>query len=206
MLYTETMTPRSATRTYRKRARARQEEETRRRITEAAVELHRTLGPANTRMTDVARRAGVSRMTVYNHFPREIDLFVACSSHWATQSPFPDPSGWEAIDDPSERLVAALKALYRWYRLNEEMLGKVFRDAPNLPAVAKVMDDLWSPYVEKLLRTLTRGWASTGAQAAERRAALRLVADFAAWRLLAATGLNPDRAAGLAARMVACVS
>ena len=40
-------------RPYRKRKRAEQEEETRERITEAAVELHRTKGPANTGIADV---------------------------------------------------------------------------------------------------------------------------------------------------------
>ena len=200
------MSPRPAGRAYRKIARARQEEETRRRITEAAVELHRTLGPANTRMTDVARRAGVSRMTVYNHFPREIDLLLACSAHWAARNPFPDPTRWDGIPDPAERLVTALKELYLWYQRNQQMLDNVFRDASNLPAVARILDDLWSPYMATLVRSLGRGWAARGAEAAERRAALRLVADFAAWQLLAATGLNPVRAAGLAARMVAGVS
>ena len=54
----------SESRPYRKAERARQEQETRLRITEAAVEMHRTVGPANTTMTEVAELAGVSRATV----------------------------------------------------------------------------------------------------------------------------------------------
>ena len=91
-LYNEVMALSPASRPYRKVARAKREEETRRRITEAVVELHGTLGPANTKITEVAKLAGVSRMTVYNHFPTEVALFVACSTHWASLNPFPDTS------------------------------------------------------------------------------------------------------------------
>ena len=196
------MTSGSTSRPYRKIERARQEAETRRRITEAAVELHRTLGPANTKITDVAELAGVSRMTVYNHFPTEVDLFVACSTHWATQNPFPDPARWATIDDPSERLVSALKELYEWYGLKEDMLGKVFRDTPVLPPLAEVMDDLWSTYVEELVRTLAHGWQVRGAKAKALQATLRLVVDFHTWRVLTGSRLDHGRAAELGARMV----
>ena len=172
------------------------------RITEAAVELHRTLGPANTKVTEVAKLAGVSRMTVYNHFPTEVDLFAACSTHWATQNPFPNPERWAAIDDPSERLVSALKELYGWYGLKEDMLGKVFRDTPVVPSLAKVMDGLWSTYVEELVRTLAHGWPVRGAETEELEATLRLVVDFGTWRVLTGSGLDHGRAGELGARMV----
>lgn len=58
-------------RKYELKKRAERLAETRRRITEATVELHRTVGPAATQINEVARRAGVQRMTVYNHFPDE---------------------------------------------------------------------------------------------------------------------------------------
>ena len=196
------MTSGSTSRPYRKTERARQEADTRRRITEAAVELHRTLGPASTKITDVAELAGVSRMTVYNHFPTEVDLFVACSTHWATHNPFPDPAGWAAIDDPSERLVSALKELYEWYGLKEDMLGKVFRDTPVVPSLAEVMDGFWSTYVEELVRTLAHGWPAGGVADPVLQAALRLVVDFGTWRVLTGSGLDHGRAAELAAGMV----
>ncbi len=182
--------------------RAEREEETRQRITEAAVELHRTQGPANTGIADVARRAGVSRMTVYNHFPTDVDLFRACSTHWATQNPFPDYAQWATIDDPSERLGHALRELYEWYRLKEDMLGKVFRDLPIVPALEKVMDGLWSAYVEELVKTLAHGWPARRAKLEALQAALRLAVDFNTWRILSESGLARDRAAELAARMI----
>ena len=51
-------------RPYRKKRRAELEAETRRRITESAVELHGTLGPSRTSMSAVAERAGVRRSTL----------------------------------------------------------------------------------------------------------------------------------------------
>src|SRR3954447_2484557 len=94
-------------RKYEKKRRAELEEETRRRITETAVELHGTVGPARTSISAIAERAGVRRSTVYRHFPDEEALFHACSSHWANANPLPDPAPWEAIDDPDERLRTA---------------------------------------------------------------------------------------------------
>jgi AcrR family transcriptional regulator len=62
----EKTTPRRA---YRKRRRAEREAQTRLHITEAAVKLHGTIGPAMTTITGVAAEAGVQRATVYRHFP-----------------------------------------------------------------------------------------------------------------------------------------
>jgi AcrR family transcriptional regulator len=196
------MTSGSTSRPYRKIERARREEETRRRITEAAVELHGTRGPANTTVTEVAKLAGVTRTTVYNHFPTEFDLFLACSTHWAKSNPFPDPSRWTGSDDPSERLIRALKELYGWYGLKEDMLGKVFRDAPVLPSLQEALEDLWSTYVEELVGTLAHGWPVRKSDSEALQAALRLVVDFDTWRVLTRSGLDHGRAAELAARMV----
>ena len=49
--------------------RAERQKETRRRITEAAVELHKSVGPARTTVSAIAEKAGVQRHTYYAHFP-----------------------------------------------------------------------------------------------------------------------------------------
>lgn len=196
------MSSRTSTRPYRKRKRALSEEETRRRITEAAVELHGTVGPVNTKLTDVAKLAGVSRMTVYNHFPTEIELFTACSTHWASENPFPNPSAWAVVADPPRRLVGALSELYEWYRLKEGMLGKVMRDTPVIPSLAQVMDAFWQPYVAGVVRVLARGWSVEGAGTQALESMLRLAVDFNTWKILTDSGLDSERAAELVARMV----
>ena len=69
------------TRKYELKARAESQRETRERITEAAAELHEEIGVARTTVAEIARRAGVQRLTVYNHFPELSDLLPACSAH-----------------------------------------------------------------------------------------------------------------------------
>lgn len=177
------------------------EEETRQRITEAAVDLHGTVGPANATVTEIAKLAGVSRMTVYNHFPTDLDLFRGCSSHWAAQNPFPDPSGW-TIEDPPGRLFAALKELYVWFRANADMLGNVLRDLPTSAALAEVMGALWIPYVGSMVEALSEGWSNETVDADTLRAMLRLGVDFNSWQVLANSGLDDEAAAETMTRMV----
>src|SRR5512135_773026 len=106
-------------RKYELKQRAAEMAETRRRITEAAVELHGTVGPARTTVSAIAERAGVQRHTVYRHFPSDADLFGACSAHYLDANPWPDPEPWRAISDPQQRLARALDELYAWYERTE---------------------------------------------------------------------------------------
>jgi AcrR family transcriptional regulator len=191
-------------RVYRKQKRAQQEEETRRRITEAVMELHRTVGPANTKVTEVAELAGVSRMTVYNHFPAEADLIEACSTHWASQNPFPNPDVWAQESDPRHRLLGALTELYAWYRKTEDMMGKVLRDAPLVPALGELMGERWWPHVDRMVTALSRGLEHPEGSPEMLVAALRLAVDFQTWRLLSLSGLDTPEAAMLMAGMIAC--
>src|SRR3954463_12790856 len=116
-------------RTYRKKRRAELEEHTRRRITESAVDLHGTVGPARTSMSAVAERAGVTRSTLYRHFPDEEALFDACSSHWASLNPPPDLGRWAAVEERDERVRGALGELYAYYGRTEQMMDNVLRDS-----------------------------------------------------------------------------
>src|SRR5690348_2772762 len=102
-------------RQYRKRKRAELEEDTRRRITEAAVKLHGTIGPAKTTVSGIAREAGVQRATVYRHFPDENAIYEACTSHYNALHPPPDLGAWVVIADPEERLRTALTEMYAFY-------------------------------------------------------------------------------------------
>ena len=109
-------------------------EETRRRIVLAAVELHGTVGPAQTTVSDVAALAGVQRSTVYRHFPDEEALFGACTSHWFARHPWPRADALRSVSDASLRLRRGLRDLYRYYDANEQMLSNALRDMEILPA------------------------------------------------------------------------
>src|SRR5262249_40252688 len=87
-------------RKYQLKARAESERETRARIVQATTELHKEMGPAKTTVAEVARRAGVTRLTVYNHFSDEGALFSACQAHWLELHPLPDFSAALSLPDP----------------------------------------------------------------------------------------------------------
>src|SRR5271157_3588295 len=122
------MTAEKPIRRYRQQRRLEQQNQTRLRITESAVALHGTVGPARTTMSAVANHAGVRRSTVYRYFPDEAALFDACTAHWAASNPLPDLGTWCAVDDPDQRLSGALAELYAFYARTAGMLENLFRD------------------------------------------------------------------------------
>lgn len=187
-------------RKYELKQRAERQAETRRRIVEATVELHRTVGPAATHIAEVARRAGVQRLTVYNHFPDDGALIAACSAHWRAQHPAPDPAEWLACDDSSERLRLALARLYAWFRETEAMTGRVLRDAELVPALGAVLDAGLMAYLERVRETLVAPFRARGRRRARIEAAARAAVDFHLWRAL--SPLGDDAAADLAAGLV----
>jgi AcrR family transcriptional regulator len=174
-------------RKYQKRRRAELERETRGRITEAAVRLHGTIGPARTTVSAVALEAGVQRSTVYRHFPTEADLFAACSSHWRALNPAPDPADWRRIDDPGERLHSALGELYGWYEWAESMLLNVTRDAPLVPAMEKPVRARLA-LVEEMQTTLMSGRPERGRARRRVAAAVGLAVAFTTWHSLRRQG------------------
>ncbi|MGH2764287.1 MAG: TetR/AcrR family transcriptional regulator [Thermoleophilaceae bacterium] len=189
-------------RPYRKKKRALQEQETRLRITEAAVELHRSVGPARTTIKEVAERAGVGRMTVYNHFPTDAELLEACTSHYMAGHPPPDPSALAAVEDPGERIEVALRELFAWYRETEEMTANALRDSPLVPALDAVMRQRFWPLLDGIVDVLAAGRGARGARRERLLAALRVAVDFGTWRTLVHAGLDDAAAARLAGRFV----
>ncbi len=181
---------RTSSRPYRKRARAAQEEETRRRITEAAVDLHGTLGPARTTISAVAERAGVQRATVYRHFPDEAALFGACSAHWIAQNPLPDIAAWAEIGDPAKRLRAALAELYAWYERGAQMLERTTRDAPLVPAMAAPVERMGA-WRAAAAETIVRGRPERGRRRRRAQAAVEHAIEFQTWRSLVGEGRLP---------------
>ena len=176
--------------------RAERQAETRRRITEATVELHATVGPARTQISEIARRAGVQRLTVYNHFPDEHALIAACSAHWSHAHPRPDPAGWMDVEDAAGRTQAALMALYAFYAENRVMLGNLDRDAELLPALKQRLEAL-TPYYDRVRDGLLEAFDAPSPDLAP---FLGMALSFATWRQLDAHGLSPHAAAEVMSR------
>lgn len=189
-------------RKYELRARAERQRETRRRIAAAAAQLHEEIGPARTTVAEIARRAGVQRLTVYKNFPDEHELFAACQHHFLAENPPPDPSSALAIADPGERLDAVLHQLYRWYRRTERVSANVRRDREIVPALDSLMVRTTDAREAQLADALAAGFVEGGRPGRELHAAVALALDFWTWRRLAKEGLSDPAAARLMAKAV----
>ncbi|MDX6518603.1 MAG: hypothetical protein QOF50_1449 [Gaiellaceae bacterium] len=184
-------------RRYQLKARADKQADTRRRIVEAAVGLHTTVGPAATSISAIAESAGVQRHTVYAHFPDEAALFGACSAHWVATNPFPDTSVWFAEADPERRLRAALSSVYGWYEGVESALALFARDAHAVPANVR---EARVAQLGLLADALTAGWSRRKVV----RAAVGHALAFETWRsLVRQEGLSRRQAVDAMARFVA---
>jgi len=169
-------------RTYTLKRRAEQQADTRRRIVEAAVELHGSLGPARTSLSMVAERAGVQRHTLYAHFPDERSLLMACSGLAAERDPMPDAAAWRSIANRRDRLRTGLAALYEWYERNAELLSCVLRDVEHHPLVREISALRYGPSFAAYHEVL-------GAKlSAQQRAMLQLGLSFHSWRTLVRDG------------------
>ena len=190
-------------RPYEKKRRAELEAETRRRITETAVNLHGTVGPSRTSISAIAEHAGVRRSTVYRHFPDENSLFEACSAHWGEANPFPDLAGWESIADPEERLRSALGELYAFYGRTERMMENILRDEVTMPIVARQLT-AFHGYLAAARDVLLRGRAVRGRRRDATRAAIGHALAFGTWRsLVREQGVDGDQTVELMRRLVA---
>jgi AcrR family transcriptional regulator len=190
-------------RAYRLGKRAESQQETRRRITEATIELHGTVGPSRTTVADIARKAGVQRLTVYTHFPDLTSLFAACTSHWVLQHPLPDPAGWMGEPQPQRRLATALSTLYGYYAEHRQMFANWLRDAEIIPELKPFAEAGYYGFITQV-RDVTLADLDLGEGA---QAAFLVALHFETWRLLVERqALSAEEAAELMARSVLAVS
>jgi AcrR family transcriptional regulator len=184
----------SQKRRYELKARAETQQATRARIAAAAASLHQEVGVARTTVADIARRAGVQRLTVYNHFPDLAALLPACTEHWLSESPMPDLGPALALEDPAERLRAALTLLYGWYRESAPMLRTVFGERAAVPEL-----DAWMAQSADVMLAQITDALSAGVD----RALVALALDFWTWHRLDREGLDDAAAAELMSRVAA---
>ncbi len=186
-------------RTYTLKRRAEQQADTRRRIVEAAVDLHGSAGPAATTVSMVAARAGVQRHTVYAHFPDDRSLFMACSGLHMERQPPPDAAPWRLIADPAMRLRTGLGELYGWYAGNADLIACILRDGEIHSLTHEIAELRFGPSIASWHEVL--GMDLTPPQ----RAMLHLALGFPAWRaLVRESGLSEAEAVDAMAQAVMC--
>lgn len=177
-------------RTYTLKRRAEKQADTRRRIVEATVELHGTVGPALTTISMVAERAGVQRHTLYAHFPDDRSLYLACSGHTMERDPLPDADPWRSISNRRQRLRTGLLAIYAWYERNAQLAACVLRDAEFHALTREITEMRFVPFMAAYAEVLGSGLT------AKQRAVLQLALSFFTWRtLVGESGLKQAAAA-----------
>lgn len=191
-------------RRYRQTRRAEASSETRRRIVDAAIQLHTTVGPANTTISAIAERAGVERLTVYRHFPGEEELFRACVTHGWELFPLPDYRAWAKLDDPEHRLRTALTELYAYYGGVGDAFLVIVRDFPRVPTLAALNAPYFAKW-EEMRDVLARGWKRRGRRRQALLAAIAHSLDLSTWEsLVRRQGLSDADAVELLMGMVRC--
>lgn len=193
-------------RRYELKKRAQTAAETRQKIVRAVVDLHGSVGPAQTTVSAIAERAGVRRATVYEHFPDERAIFEACTQHFFADFPPPDYRHWASLPDPTGRLSSALQEVYAYHRRTEHMMGPVFRDAPLKPLMLETSAvQAHIQYWQEAFQVLLEPWLTAGSPNATMIAALRHALDFQTWHsLVQRQGLGDKEAAELMVRLVRC--
>jgi AcrR family transcriptional regulator len=193
-------------RKYEMKRRAERVQETRRRITEAAVELHQTVGPARTTVSAIAEKAGVQRHTYYAHFPELRDLYAACTGHYAAEHPPPDHSSWAEVADHEERLRRALSEVYVYYGRHEEIFANVLRDAEVDALCAEFTHPVFQNWKRTWSNAVAEGWDTEGERGEALLAAIGFALDFQTWRtLVRQQGLDQEKAVELMVGMVRCL-
>jgi AcrR family transcriptional regulator len=187
-----------SSRSYRKSKRAEDEQRTRARIVDAAEALHGTVGPARTTISAIAEHAGVTRATVYRHFPDDEAIFLACSAQWLSRQRLPDADAWRRHGQPLPRLRAGLADLYRYYREAEPMLTLVHRDVEAVPeSVRSAGTETERLCVSTLLEPFS------GRRRRKFQVAVAHAVSFDTWRSLCVThGLSNRSAVDLMVGMV----
>jgi AcrR family transcriptional regulator len=150
-------------RPYRLNEGAKAQDETRRRIVEATMQLHEEVGPRATTISAIADGAGVQRLTVYRHFPDETAVFRDCTAHWLTLNPLPDPSAWSGITDPRDRMRTALAAFYSYYSGTRRMWRVSIRDVDHVPALQRPMSEV-AAFVGSVAEGLLDAFGEIGAE------------------------------------------
>ncbi len=141
-----------------------------------------TVGPRETTVSAIAERAGVERLTVYRHFPNEKGLFAACTAHYMSLHPPPDPRSWSGIHHPGDRLRRGLSETYVWFEENERRQASILRDIEALRARNLLPDR--PPFEAPAVDVLASGWRVRGRARERLRSAIGHALSFYTWRSL----------------------
>ena len=187
----------SEKRRYELKARAAAQEATRARIAAAAASLHQEVGIARTTVADIARRAGVQRVTVYNHFPDLAALLPACSDALDGRPPAARPRAGVRARGPRGAAARGARAPVPVVPATAPMQERVLGERGSIPELDDFLAGSADPLVAGMAGALAAGFERDGA-----RALVGVALDFWTWRRLDREGLADDDAAALMTAVV----
>jgi hypothetical protein len=124
--------------------------------------------------------------------------------HFLASHPFPDPTPWSQIDDPWARLRVALGALYAYYRATEVMTVNILCNAPLLPALDELIQDM-PRYFIAVRAMLSHGWKIRDDDRSLVEATIGHALEFETWRSLTRRhALADSQAIEIMIRLVDC--
>jgi AcrR family transcriptional regulator len=190
------------------RRRAQRVDETRERITEAAVRLHTTVGPSRASIAAIAEAAGVTRLTVYRHFADLDAVYLACMAHWAARNPRPDADAWRAVSGLEPRARRAFTELYAWFGEHADALDPINRDLAAMPASARARREAGSrAQADAIAYGPSLDVTNRGSELRLLLAVARHLVEYATWRSLAVDqGLGAREVVDVAVRMLQAVT
>jgi AcrR family transcriptional regulator len=195
--------PRMSPRAYSMTKRRSTVEATRRGIVEAAARLHSRQGAVRTTWDDIAAEAGVSRATVYHHFPSLADLIPACAQLAFEVADIPTAqeatARFAALPDPAARLARLIDDTCACYAAGAFWLRAAWRERDLVPEMGVAVRRL-----QRAMRILLDA-ATLGLELEpESRVVLVTLVDFPFWDALRSSGM-PERAAADRIRFLAQV-
>ncbi len=174
---------------------------TRRRILDAAMEVHDEQGIAAGRWPDIAERAGVSLATIYRHFPTLEELATACGELTMQLVDPPAPERAAAVfagaATPSERIERLVGEVYGFYERAGRIVDNVRRDRRDLPVLEQAHEQLEAgigALVDEALEPLAAG--------DRERLVVRALLDVRAWEAMRERGLDGGAAREATCRLV----
>lgn len=167
---------------------------TRRRIVDAAIRLHARQGAAGTRWDEIAAGAGVSRATVYHHFPSLEELIPACAKVAFDLAQVPGPeearAAFAALPTTRERLDFFIRESCRCYAAGADWLRAAWRERDLVPAMGRAVGRFHAA-----LAVLLDAVLQDAALSPERRAVIAALVDFPFWDALTSQGMTAEQVA-----------
>lgn len=117
---------------------------TRLRILKAAWELLETSPGVAARMSDIAKKAGVSRQALYLHFPNRTELFIATTKHQD------DVFGVQDMIDTSRKATTGLERLDAFIEAWGNYIPKIFGVAKTLMVMQATDEDAARAWGERM--------------------------------------------------------